>query len=218
MAHEINEALIFSYREYQNKIEEIDALAVKGHNQKYPKGHPYYFCQRMRPCPFEGDIAKAKVVLLLGNPHYQPTVSSPIDHVPIEGWGIWGFSEKTASSMHGWWRPRLRAFVTNDQNEEEWKALSHKIASFQTVAWASQRFHDANDLPSKGLMAQALTNIVNTRSDVLFVVMRNRKYWETLLSKTAGKVIYTKNPRCSYLTKNNMLKLDDWQLLIKALK
>jgi hypothetical protein len=217
MRHEISQELHFNYRVYQNKIKEIDRVTVDAHNQKYPKSHPYHFCEKMEPCPFEGNLANAKVILLLGNPHYQPTQSSPKDHVPIDGWGVWGFSENTASSMHGWWRPRLRSFVNDYESEEEWKALSHKVASFQTIAWASQRFYDCSQLPSKGLMAQVLRDLIHNRSDVIFVVMRNKKYWEKMFAGTTGKVIYTKNPRCSYLTKNNLTDSSDWHLLIDNL-
>lgn len=58
------------------------------HNAKYGVDSPYHLHQEMRPCPFEGDLLQARDVLPLGNPHFLPEESSPVDHVPIEDWGL----------------------------------------------------------------------------------------------------------------------------------
>ena len=206
----------YCYQDFQAKIQCLDLSYLKDHNAIHGEKSPYHLHDEIPPCPFEGNLETAKIILLLANPHYLPGRSTANDHKILDGWGIWGLSSKSSASMHRWWRPRLRRFVKNLDDEGEWQRLSHKFASFQAVAWASERFHSCNSLPSKQLMADALQKLVRERSDVIFVVMRQRAYWSKLLHESGARVIHTKNARCSYLTQNNLLNQDDWAVLTQA--
>lgn len=211
-------SLSYDYEHYQKKIYEIDYKFLAQHNERYNQHHIYHLHSAIKPCPFEGDLVKAKVILLLANPHFQVNESTAEDHDRIADWGIWGLSTQTNHSMHGWWRPRLKLFVNNINDENEWKQLSWKIASFQAVAWASVNFHECNQLPSKKLMAETLRDLARKRSDVVLVVMRNKAYWTNVLHGIDVKTVYIKNPRCSFLTPNNMRDDSDWALLESSLK
>lgn len=211
-------SLQYEYEKHQEKICQIDAAYLSEHNKRYSECHNYHLHSEIKPCPFEGDLLQAKVILLLANPHFQKNESTVKDHERLNGWGVWGLSTQTHQSMHGWWRPRLKKFIKNIHDENEWKELSWKIASFQTVAWASVNFHECNQLPSKKLMAETLKNLAKKRNDVVFVVMRNRAYWSKILNEVNVKTIHVKNPRCSFLTPNNMHDLSDWELLEASLK
>jgi hypothetical protein len=208
----------FSYEQFQEIISEIDSDFLTAHNQRYTKTHPYHLHKSINPCPFEGDLLKAKVVLLLANPHYKINEASENDHKRIEGWGIWGLSTQTHESLYGWWRPRLKQFINNVDDEDEWKDLSWKVASFQSVAWASVNFHECDHLPSKKLMADALQKLATKRTDIIFVVMRNKAYWMKILDGINAKIVFIKNPRCSFLTRKNMLNTSDWNILETSLK
>jgi hypothetical protein len=206
------------YESYQEKICEIDAAYLADHNKRYTEKHNYHLHSEIKPCPFEGDLLKAKVILLLANPHFQKNESTAKDHERLDGWGVWGLSSQSHHSMHGWWRPRLKNFINNIHDEDEWKELSWKVASFQTVAWASVNFHECNQLPSKKLMAETLRNLAKKRNDVVFVVMRNKAYWSKVLCGINVRTIYIKNPRCSFLTPNNMHNPSDWEFLEASVK
>jgi hypothetical protein len=209
-------ALAYNYEAYQAKIADLDRASIDSHNARYPQGHKYYLHTSIHPCPFEGDLQTAKVVFLLANPHYQQNESTPLDHQRIDGWGLWGLSSRLPS-MHSWWRPRLRHFIGNAEVEEEWRLLSHKVASFQAIAWASENFHECNSLPSKHLLALTLARLAQSRSDVLFVVMRQRAYWLNVLKGTGAKVVLAKNPRCSFISRGNLQSPNDWRLIVDAL-
>jgi hypothetical protein len=205
------------YQAVQKQIELIDADALATHNQKFPIEHKYHLHADMKPCPYEGNPMKAKVLLLLANPQWT-NESQPSDHVPIDGWGIWGLSSKSNASMRDWWRPRLRSFVSDYTSESEWQELSTKFSSFQAVAWASNKFHECNSLPSKKLMRDLLSEVIKSRTDLTVVVMRQRTYWNSVLKDSNARILYTKNPICSYLTENNFYNKIDWKNIIDVIE
>ena len=107
--------------------------------------------------------------------------------------------------MHKWWRDRLKSFVKNIDSEDEWRQLSWKIASVQAVPWASENFHEMNGLPSKKLIADTVKAISKGK---IFVIMRQRTYWEDVLKGQDCKIIYTKSLISSYLTNGNLDSAD----------
>jgi len=199
--------LNFDYKKYQDEIELIDREFIDKFN---PKKIIYKPQSRLRPCPFEGDLKKAKVILLLANPGFTPSgknKSSEKDHDRngFDDWGLWGLSAGTYPSMHKWWRDRLKSFVKNIDSEDEWRQLSWKIASVQAVPWATEKFHEMNRLPSKKLIAETVKAISKGK---IFVIMRQRRYWEEVLKGQNCKIIYTKSSISSYLTNANLDSVD----------
>ena len=197
------------YKKIQIQIDTEDREFLNTFNPINEKHRPQ---KNLQPCPFEGNLKNAKVILLLANPGFIPTdkpnASDVSDHDRdgFDDWGLWGLSSKTKSSMHGWWRKRLKSFVRNIDSEEEWRQLSLKVASVQAVPWASEQFHEINGLPSKEIIA----NLVKELSDEkYFVIMRQRSYWsEILMNRSKEQIMLTKNPRCSYLSEGNMGSVD----------
>ena len=202
---------IFDYSAIQKEIEEMDEGQLEKHNIKFPEKHKFHLRKDLHPCPFEGNLEQAKVILLLANPSISDSPESINDHNPIEGWGIWGLSSVANESMRGWWRPRLRQFVKDENDEEEWRSLSHKVASFQAIAWASKNFHECNDLPSKKYMLEIFDRVIEQNKNAIFVVIRQRAYWLDLLQKKkVTKIVLTRNPRCSYISKGNIETEAGW--------
>ena len=197
------------YKKIQIQIDTEDREFLNTFNPINEKHRPQ---KDLQPCPFEGNLKNAKVILLLANPGFTPTdkpnASDVSDHDRdgFDDWGLWGLSSKTKCSMHGWWRKRLNSFVRDIDSEEEWRLLSLKIASVQAVPWASEQFHEINGLPSKEIIA----NLVKELSDEkYFVIMRQRSYWsEILMNRSKEQIMLTKNPRCSYLSEGNMGSVD----------
>lgn len=208
----VNE-LAFDYKAYQARIQEIDDGALRKHNERHAQGTPYHFEVGMTPCPFEGNLLEARVILLLANPQFIES-STPADHNPdfagYTDWGIWGLSLQSNKSIHEWWRNRLRTLVDDPRDEEQWRELSGRMASLQVIPWASKKFHDANGLPSKMLMAQTVKALVEHDPTKIFIVMRQRRFWEIALHDTPAALLYTKNSRASYVTERNLRGSDAW--------
>jgi hypothetical protein len=207
---------LFDYKFIQERIKIMDDDHVEKHNAKFPKNHKNHFRTDLKPCPFEGNLEQAKVIFLLANPSCSDQ-STEADHEPINGWGIWGLSSEANESMRGWWRPRIRQFVKDEGNEEEWRSLSQKIASFQAIPWASRNFHECNRLPSKKYILEILEQVIEKNKNAIFVVVRQRAYWLELLEKKGARKVFTKTPRCSYISKGNIETEADWNLLKSVL-
>ena len=67
LLHDISD-LNFHYGKYQAYITAIDLADLRKHNLKYPKGSDFHLHEELTPCPFEGDLLKANIYLLLTNP------------------------------------------------------------------------------------------------------------------------------------------------------
>ena len=209
-------SLNFEYRKYQALIAKIDKDRLIEHNTKYTIDSKYHLYTKMTPCPFEGNLLQAKVILLLANPGIgaKNAVGSPdsLDTDPInhnlcvEGWGIPNLSDQGKSN---WYRPRFKTLINDINNEDEWKLLSNKLAMIQVIPWASESYIDLQ-LPSRFLISKTVNLLSEKNDSALFVVMRRHKYWEQSLENVdPTRIIFNPNPRCSYITKGNFKV--DWQ-------
>ena len=212
----------FDYLKYQKLIEELDAGVgrIEFHNKIYQwdissNKAKHHFHQHMGPCPFEGNLLTAKVILLLANPgfnKYQDPFPTKEDHKPRDGWGIANLSPEGESN---WYRPRFRTLLDHE-NEEEWQSLSNKMAMVQAIPWASEKFKDLKLLPSRDLMSKTVKAVGEKNREALFVIMRRRKFWEEALKGVDQKrIIVNPHPICSYITKGNFG--DDWDKIKKKL-
>ena len=212
----------FDYLKYQKIIEELDAGVgrIEFHNKIYQwdissNKAKHHFHQHMGPCPFEGNLLTAKVILLLANPgfnKYQDPFPTKEDHKPRDGWGIANLSPEGESN---WYRPRFRTLLDHE-NEEEWQSLSNKMAMVQVIPWASEKFKDLKLLPSRDLMSKTVKAVGEKNREALFVIMRRRKFWEEALKGVDQKrIIVNPHPICSYITKGNFG--DDWDKIKKKL-
>ena len=205
--------LNFDYLKYQEYIKKLDGeiLSIESHNNKWdlPSGKSkYHFHLSMGPCPFEGNLLSAKIILLLANPGFNRKQNPPPseqDHKPRDGWGIANLSPEGLSN---WYRPRFKTLI-NQQSEEDWQRLSNKMAMIQVIPWASESYIDLK-LPSRLLMSETVKLISEKNQGAIFIVMRRRKDWEKSLENIdPARVIFNPNPRCSFITRGNFK--DDWQ-------
>lgn len=84
------------------------------------------------------------------------------------------------------------------------------VALIQYIPYASERAnHKDYTLPSQIFAKKMIQHIANTK-DTIFVVPRAVKKWSGLLGatwqklKNEGRIIEGKNPRCQYLSSNNL--------------
>ena len=199
-------SLNFEYRKYQALITEIDKDRLIEHNTKYTIDSKYHLHTKMTPCPFEGNLLQAKVILLLANSGIGAD-TDPVNHtLSVDGWGIPNLSNQGKSN---WYRPRFKTLINDINNEDEWKLLSNKLAMIQVIPWASESYIDLQ-LPSRLLMSETVKLLSKKNDSAIFVVMRRRKDWEQSLENVdPARIIFNPNPRCSYITKGNFKV--DWQ-------
>jgi len=66
-------------------------------------------------------------------------------------------------------------------------------------------------------MLEILEKVIEQNKNAIFVVVRQRAYWLKLLEKKGARKVFTKNPRCSYISKKNIETEAQWNLLQSVL-
>lgn len=204
LLHDISD-LNFHYGKYQAYITAIDLADLRKHNLKYPKGSDFHLHEELTPCPFEGDLLKANIYLLLTNPGISSTSTPTTHNLYVEGWGLANLSKKSTSQ---WYRPRFKTLIENPEDENEWRFISNKFAMIQAIPWASKNAK-AIKLPSYSLMIDTVRELARINQISLFIVMRNKKFWMPALQDIdKSRIIINPNPRNTYITRGNFKK--DW--------
>jgi hypothetical protein len=204
-----------NYEDAQLYIEELDREDVARYNDKKSKNPDSVFRVDMRPCPFEGDIKNSRLVILLANPGNDSTTAIN-DHIrssDFDGWPFFGLHDNSPRGMKDWWHPRLKQL--KQKLGIDWQTMSHKVAALQINPWASTNFDSDANFRSRELMFDIARSCAER--DALFIVMRARKLWDGALKDCTNNLIYTKSPRCSFVTEGNVQK-EDWDKIIKALR
>ena len=190
----------FSYEALQRKITQLDEFELEEYN--IGRNEKFRLHKELLPCPFEGNIEQARVVLLLANPSWAPN-SLVTDHTrskELKDWGIWSLHDDANVSMRDWWRPRLKSLM-NDSGLS-WQQMSNKIAALQINSWASMNFDENCKLPSFGLMQNIYLEFA--KRDVLFIVCRGQRLWNQILG--TEKHVSLNCNRSSYITQNNLTR------------
>ena len=110
-------ALVLNYEFLQEEICRLDSKKIEAYNAKKKVGSKYQLQKQIGPCPFEGDIEQARIVLLLANPSFTPnkfdgtSYSIESDHKRNDlqrGWGIFSLQDNSNEAMRNWWRENLK--------------------------------------------------------------------------------------------------------------
>ena len=197
----IRSPLLLNYELLQEEICRLDAQKIDTYNSKRKVGSKFLLQKEIGPCPYEGDIEQARIVLLLANPSFTPnknngtSYSLENDHKRNElqrEWGIFSLQDDSNEAMRNWWRENLKQL----------QQMSNRIAALQINAWASEQFDDSCKLESFSIM-QAIAHEFAMR-DVIFVVCRRYKQWSEILGRSD---MYRLNSyRRAYISKKNLDK------------
>lgn len=180
-----------------------DADALRKYNASKESSPAYHLHEHLGPCPFEGDIINAPVVLLLANPCSNDVVSA--DHKPtrdiLSDWPLWGLHPNANKRLRAWWKPRLDTLIEQFGLQK----ISQSVAAIQLNPWASQKFDASNRgiLPSRQLMLD--TAEATAKRGALLVVVRSVRLWcaSEVIAQHTNKII-NPHPICSYVSKGNL--------------
>jgi hypothetical protein len=180
-----------NYEDAQLYIEELDREDVARYNDKKSKNPDSVFRVDMRPTAINDHIRSSD----------------------FDGWPFFGLHDNSPRGMKDWWHPRLKQL--KQKLGIDWQTMSHKVAALQINPWASTNFDSDANFRSRELMFDIARSCAER--DALFIVMRARKLWDGALKDCTNNLIYTKSPRCSFVTEGNVQK-EDWDKIIKALR
>lgn len=196
-----------------DEINAIDSAKIDLYNQKKcdKKQDKFVLHKHLGPCPFEGDINSAPVVLLLANPSSNAVEEG--DHsAPTLDWPLWGLGPSASSDLHQWWSQRLGKLISEFGAQN----VSKSVAALQLNPWASESFDRNLRLESRRLMFKVAASVI-ARSGIL-IVMRAKAQWQECKPLAEYELkIHARNPRCSYLTEGN-LSAEAWKLVLSAIR
>jgi len=205
----IRSPLLLNYELLQEEICRLDAQKIDTYNAKRKVGSKFLLQKEIGPCPYEGDIEQARIVLLLANPSFTPnknngtSYSLENDHKRNElqrEWGIFSLQDDSNEAMRNWWRENLKQL--QQESGLSWQQMSNRIAALQINPWASEQFDESCKLDSFSIM-QAIA-IEFAKRDVIFVVCRRNKQWREILGRND---MYRLNSyRRAYITRKNLDK------------
>ena len=201
-AEPTSEIMKIDYQELQQIITDMDQSYISEYNAKKPSH--YRIHEELGPCPFEGDIEKVVVLILLANPMFSPA-SRLTDHTlgnHHAGWGIFSLEPSSNDGIRAWWTQHLGPLQRRTQFS--WRELSNKVAAVQVHTWASERFDESFKPPSL-ILSKQIAKEFATRAQ-LIVCARRRAYWQETLchSSDAKKMIYLKSVRRPYISAGNV--------------
>ncbi len=153
-----------------DRIEQVDRDHIAAYNLR--RNEKYQLQVQMGPCPYEGDLERAKVVLLLANPGFDKDSHVDDHKFHRSGWALSGLHDEAPDGMRLWWRARLARLI----QEFDAQHIANNVAAIQLCAWASNKFDGALRLPSRQLQLE-LAEAVIARG-ALILITRSAKYWE----------------------------------------
>lgn len=178
-------------------MNEADLTVIEQYNAKAKE--PYRLHTEMGPCPYEGNIDTAALVLLLANPGFDSS-SQPDDHAyAVEGWPLAGLHKDAPDGMRNWWRPRLRTLC--EQYGEPF--IARNVAALQINPWASAQYDETLRLPSRNLQLKRAEAAV--QRGAALIVMRAAKAWfESDVVCHYPHAYRTNSARSSYVSQGNL--------------
>jgi len=192
-----------------DEIRRIDLSEIERYNLRARA--EYRLHVELGPCPYEGDIASAPIVLLLANPGFDKT-STLQDHTfEHNGWPFAGLHPDAPKGVRDWLEKRLLGLI----KEFGAQHVSQSIAALQITPWASKKFDSDLRLPSREQMLKLAEDA--TARGALIIVMRAEKLWDQDERVAHGRWLKTKNPRCSYVSMGNLGE-DGWRSVLKTMR
>lgn len=194
----------------RERLVSLDSAAV----EEFCRGAPeqYRLYPKLGPSAYEGDIDKARVVLLLANPGYDAG-STTDDHTFTKaGWPLSGLHPDAPPGLRKWWRDRLGS-LTQEFDDEH---VSKTVACLQITPWASAKFKDNLRLPSRVTLLDVAAQCA-TRGSVM-LVMRAEKLWlQAAAVRNSSHRFRVNSWRCSYVSPGNLPE-QGWNAVLAAIR
>lgn len=191
-------------------MHDIDTPVIAQYNLR--ASAQYRLQLEMGPCPYEGSIQTAPVILLLANPGFD-AASTPGDHqFKIEGWPLAGLHPQAPLGMSGWWLPRLRSLCEKYGSQ----FISRNVAALQINPWASTKYDETLRLPSRPMML-SLAETAAKRGAAIIMMRASKAWLESDVLRQYPHLYRTNSPRSSYVSEGN-LNPEAWSYINMKLK
>lgn len=191
-------------------IEQLDRKAVETYN--HTALEKYRLRTELGPYAFEGDLANARVALLLSNPGFGEG-STPESHTyRRDGWPLAGLHPNAPAGTFAWTNRLLKQLV----QQVDAQTVSQRVVKLEATPWASVKMDGNLRLPSRAVVLQAASELA--RRGVILVVMRSEALWLAApeISKCRNRY-RVKNWRSASVSVGN-LGQDAWLKVLTAVR
>ena len=177
-----------------NEAELARALRSRANDKK-----DYLLQRQLGPSAYEGDIERARIVLLLSNPGFDST-STPDDHqFRREGWPLAGLHPEAPKGLREWWEGNLAHLISHFGA----RRVSQRVACLQLTPWASNSFDSDLRLPSRRDLLDSAGQCA--RRGAVMLVMRSERLWleSPELARSLNRYC-SRNVRRAFITEGNL--------------
>ena len=192
------------------------------------------------PKPYRGNLKDPKLVILSLNPGYKERVNRIMFKMLSTKYQKQFIEVSKANALledgcriisdkydvddvldNGYWKKQLYDL------EHEKMIDSSKIGLIQYVPYASENYDskDNDDVLGTRNFTKEIIHYLLNETDTLFLIMRSKERWETLIGKDTGnnnkeRFLYNKNPRCQKLSRKNLMNgdLDQYEEILNKFK
>ena len=208
------------YDPNQTYATQEDLPILEKYNEKV--NQEYKFILDVLPCPFDGDIFNAKIILLTLNPGFiegknhelYEKALSPEDQKRITDYHIENLEfQGTALHSDEVVDKLADSYYTTKTKDirEKYGFQMSDFAVIQRIAYQSEKFHELAEL--KQLKSVEFTRILlefiikHRTDDYIFIILRNETYWKSLLQEIYSKEQYEKSVTKTNSYQNTVLSL-----------
>ncbi len=149
-------------RELAESIAFADADAIAAYNAR--AAAPRRFHPELGPMPFDGDIARAPLVLLVGSPSCDMSAPAKMHQSPRRGWPLSGLHPDAPAALRALWHARLAGLIEAFGTQH----VANSVAALPLTPWACDEFDERVRLPSRREML-ALAGVAAARGALLLV-------------------------------------------------
>jgi hypothetical protein len=122
-----------------------DADAIVAHNAR--ASPPRRLRDDLGPHPYDGDVERAPLVLLVGSPACDMS-GSAARSAPDRGWPLSGLHPDAPRGLRALWHARLASLVDAFGTQH----VAHSVAALPLTPWACDEFDERLRLPSRARM------------------------------------------------------------------
>lgn len=190
-------------------INRVDHAAVEIYNRSAPD--KYRLQADLGAYAFEGDLANARIVLLLSNPGYGEGSSMASHTFRRDGWPLSAVHPDAPAKRYIWNKRLVKSLIELFGAQ----LVSQRVAKLELTPWASKSMDTKLRLPSRALVMNAANSLA--QRGVVLVVLRAEALWleaeEVARSRTRFRV---KNWRSATVSPGN-LSAAAWAQVIEAM-
>jgi len=158
-------------RELAETIARADAEAIAAHNAK--AAAPRRLRDEFGPLPYDGDVARAPLVLLVGSPACDMSKTRKEAQPVRRGWPLAGLHPEAPPALRSLWHARLAGLIEAFGAQH----VANSVAALPLTPWACDEFDDRLRLPSRCEML-ALAAAAAARGALLLVTGFDERWTE----------------------------------------